>query len=54
MEGAFRVRRGKHPGEVLLLDDVYTSGATAGPAAFALKSAGADNIVVVTIARAVP
>ncbi len=55
VEGAFRVPRGKDvPARVLLLDDVYTSGATAQAAASALKIAGADHIVVVTIACAVP
>jgi len=42
------------PREILLLDDVYTSGATAGECARALKRAGAEHIVVVTVARAVP
>ncbi|MEW6720005.1 MAG: hypothetical protein AB1346_06120 [Thermodesulfobacteriota bacterium] len=52
-EGAFRVPRGKAvPPRVLLLDDVLTSGATARAAAAALKTAGADHIVVVTLARA--
>jgi predicted amidophosphoribosyltransferase len=55
VEDAFRVPRGKTvPARVLLMDDVYTSGATARAAASALKSAGADHIVVLTIARAVP
>ncbi len=55
VEDAFRVPRGKvSPARVLLLDDVLTSGATARAAASALKSAGADHIVVVTIARAFP
>jgi len=52
--GAFRVPRNrKAPSTILLLDDVYTSGATVEVCARALKCAGADSIVVVTVARTV-
>ena len=38
---------------VVLVDDVYTSGATAAAAASALRKAGARRVDVVTFARAV-
>jgi predicted amidophosphoribosyltransferase len=41
------------PTRVLLVDDVYTSGATVSAAASALRVAGARTIDVVTFARAV-
>jgi len=51
---AFRVPAGgRTPSEVLILDDVYTSGATAAACADALKTAGARHIVVLTVARTV-
>jgi predicted amidophosphoribosyltransferase len=46
-------RRRLVPSTILLLDDVYTSGATAEACARALKCAGAASIVVVTVARTV-
>jgi ComF family protein len=52
--GAFQVRKrrfveGRH---VLLIDDVLTTGATAGACAAALKRAGARRVTVLTLARA--
>jgi predicted amidophosphoribosyltransferase len=40
------------PRRVVLVDDVYTSGATANAAASALRKAGAQRVEVVTFARA--
>ena len=48
--GAFRPRR-PSPLAVVLVDDVYTSGATVGAAARALVGAGAREVEVVTFAR---
>jgi predicted amidophosphoribosyltransferase len=50
--GAFAAT-GRAPARVALVDDVYTSGATAGAAASALRSAGARHVEVVSFARAV-
>ncbi len=50
--GAFAPARAA-PARVCLVDDVYTSGATAGAAASALRKGGARHVDVVTLARAV-
>lgn len=56
--GAFAVRdaraellRGRR---VLLVDDVFTSGATVGECARVLKQAGAASVMVLTLARVAP
>ena len=41
------------PASAVLVDDVYTSGATVAAAASALRKAGARHVQVVTFARAV-
>ncbi len=38
---------------VLLVDDVYTTGATANAAASALRKAGAREVAIVTFARTI-
>jgi len=50
--GAFEPRA-PAPARVILVDDVYTSGATANAAASALRRGGARFISVITFARAV-
>ena len=47
------VAMGPAPRTVCLVDDVYTSGATADACAAALRQAGARRVEVVTLARAV-
>jgi predicted amidophosphoribosyltransferase len=54
VRGAFAARgSGRVPARVLLVDDVYTTGATVDAAARALRAAGAERVDVVTFARAV-
>jgi predicted amidophosphoribosyltransferase len=50
--GAFRPT-GEAQSALALVDDVYTSGATANAAASSLRKAGARRVQVVTFARAV-
>ena len=47
------VARGDVPRSLVLVDDVFTSGATANAAASALRKAGARRVDVVTFARVV-
>ena len=50
VRGAFAATS-RAPRSVLLIDDVYTSGATANAAASALRRAGAARVDVITFAR---
>ena len=52
VRGVFRAS-GAAPSTVVLVDDVYTSGATVSSAASALRKAGARRVEVITFARAV-
>jgi predicted amidophosphoribosyltransferase len=52
VRGAF-VAVAATPARVLLVDDVYTTGATVSAAATALRRAGARQVDVVTFARTV-
>ena len=53
VDGAFKVRRPRLvEGErILLIDDVYTTGATVSSCAGALRTAGAQEVFVLTVAR---
>jgi ComF family protein len=50
LAGAFDARR-RVSGSVIVIDDVYTTGATMNEIAKTLKRAGADRVEVLTVAR---
>ena len=51
--GGIFAAKGPVPRSIALVDDVYTSGATANAAAAALRRAGARRVEIVTFARVV-
>ena len=51
VSGAFRVKHALQGMRVLLVDDVMTTGATAGACAAALKRVGASHVTLLTLAR---
>jgi len=53
VRNAFAPGEGAVSGTVLLVDDVFSTGSTAAACALALRDAGADRVVVLTLARAV-
>ncbi|MBJ7390222.1 MAG: ComF family protein, partial [Chthoniobacterales bacterium] len=53
LEGAFALRMGADAAgrDLVLVDDVLTTGSTADACALVLREAGASSVVVITVAR---
>jgi ComF family protein len=51
VKNVFQAKGAVRKGCFIILDDVYTTGATVNSAAHALRKAGADRVHVITIAR---
>mgnify|MGYP001864525755 CR=1 FL=1 len=50
LRGAFAVKKGEHlPENVLLIDDIYTTGSTVERCAKMLRLAGAENVYFLTV-----
>ncbi len=56
VRGAYTIYKGKRvdKARILLIDDVFTTGATVDSCARVLRGAGAANVIALTVARAVP
>jgi predicted amidophosphoribosyltransferase len=53
VRGAFAARRGVRAGHAVVIDDVFTTGATVAECARALRAAGVCRVGVVAVARVV-
>lgn len=55
VRGAFSVRGGQHiqGKRLMLIDDIYTTGATVSECTRVLKDAGAEQVHILTLSRAV-
>lgn len=51
VKGIFKAKPGRLPRQILLVDDVWTTGATIKEAVRVLKKAGAERIWSLTLAR---
>lgn len=52
VQGVFTVRKNLEGKNVILVDDIFTTGSTAGSCSRALKEKGAGNITIITLSKA--